>query len=98
MSIVKVKIINRDYQLACNDGAEQKLLDLVGKLDDRIQDNARKFKGANEAMLMLLTSIMLEDKLQDFQRQNQALQDRLDNMANEISSQIDKLANKIEML
>lgn len=60
-----IKILNRDYQIACGPGQEAKLYDLADKLDKRIHENAKQFKGANEITLIVLTALMMENSLQD---------------------------------
>ncbi len=89
-----IKILNRDYQIACGEGEEKKLLELASKLDKRLQDNARIFKGANEAMLMVLTALTLEDSLQDFLQQNPSTK----SVDLSIDKDIDLIADRIDIL
>lgn len=72
-----IKILNRDYQIACGPGEEQKLLDLAAKLDKRAQENSKSFRGANEMMLLVLTALTLENSVQDLSEQNSTLQKKL---------------------
>ena len=103
-----IKILNRDYQIACGDGEEKKLLELAKKLDKRLAENSRLFKGANESMLMVLTALTLEDFTHDLQQQNAALQTKLnqamesssqaiDQQLDEVTSRIDAIASYIEL-
>ncbi len=73
----QIKILNRDYNVACGAGEEQKLLDLAAKLDKRLQENARLFRGANDMMVFILTALTLEDMAQDLSQQNNVLQQKL---------------------
>lgn len=73
----QIKILNRDYNVACGAGEEQKLLDLAAKLDKRLQENARLFRGANDMMVLILTALTLEDMAQDLSQQNNVLQQKL---------------------
>lgn len=73
----QIKILNRDYNVACGAGEEQKLLDLAAKLDKRLHENARLFRGANDMMVLLLTALTLEDMAQDLSQQNNVLQQKL---------------------
>ena len=97
-----IKILNREYQIACGEGEEKKLIELASKLDKRLQDNARIFRGANEAMLMVLTALTLEDSLQDFKQQNKptnsADSSALDKDINSITNRIDSLAKKLQLI
>jgi cell division protein ZapA len=72
-----IKILNRDYQIACGPGEEQKLLDLAAKLDKRTHENSKSFRGANEIMLIVLTALTLENSVQDLSEQNATLQNKL---------------------
>lgn len=96
-----IKILNREYQIACGPGEEEKLLDLASKLNKRLSDNSRVFKGANDMMLMLLTAITLEDKIQDLEQQNK-FSNPIDISANQdiisASDRIDMLAKKLEII
>ena len=60
-----IKILNRDYQVNCGPGEEQKLLDLAATLDKRLRESEKIFKGANENLLIVLTALILEDQNQD---------------------------------
>ncbi len=97
-----IRILNRDYQISCGPGEEQKLLDLASKLDKRAQENSKAFRGANEMMLIILTALTLENSVQDLSEQNSILQKKLaegvscdDEDSNYL---IDKLAERVEHL
>lgn len=98
MSIVK--ILNRDYQIACGEGEEQKLQELAGKLDKRLRDVSRLFKGANENMIIVVTAIMLEDLVNDLQKQNELLQKQVGKQIpqNSSSEYLDSVADRIEKI
>ena len=89
-----VKILNRDYQIACGDGEEKKLIELAKKLDKRLQDNARIFRGANESMLIILTALTLEDYVQDLE-QGKSSNSADDKELDEVTNRIDKLSNYV---
>ena len=95
-----VKILNRDYQIACGDGEEQKLLDLSGKLNKRLNEVARSFKGANDSMIIAVTAIMLEDLVSDLQKQNDSLQKQLSKApVNGVSEDdLNKIENRINKI
>jgi cell division protein ZapA len=98
-----VKIFNRDYQIACGEGEEKKLIELAAKLDKRIKENARIFKGANESMLIILTALTLEDYVHDLEQQSKSNQYNIpsvshDKELDEIYNKIDNFYKKIESL
>jgi cell division protein ZapA len=80
-----IKILNRDYQINCGPGEEKKLYELAAKLSNRLQDNEKVFRGASEGLLIILTSLILED-------QNHDLQHKLD----EATTAIEKLCKLLE--
>jgi cell division protein ZapA len=93
-----IKILNRDYKIACGEGQEQKLLDLAAKLDKRLHDNSRSFKGANEITLIILTALMLEDSIQEFEKTpivgNLQNNDESNQIIDALSERIDLLSKK----
>ena len=97
-----IRILNREYQIACGPGEEHKLLDLAEKLDKRLQENSKIFRGANEMMLIVLTALTLEDSLQDLSQQNNKLQNKLtqnipcDN--DDVNNIINNLINRIDSM
>ena len=90
-----IKILNRDYQIACGEGQEQKLLDLAAKLDKRLHENSRSFKGANEITLIILTALMLEDSIQESENNSTAGNLQNDGESNQM---IDELSERIDLL
>lgn len=97
-----IRILNRDYQIACGPGEEQKLLDLAAKLDKRAQENSKSFRGANEMMLIILTALTLENSVQDLSEQNSILQKKLAEGAScsdeESNYLIDMLSERVDSL
>ena len=90
-----IKILNRDYQIACGEGQEEKLLDLAAKLDERLHQNARSFKGANDITLIILTAIMLEDSIQDSEKNSTEGNIQNDGESNQM---IDSLSERIDLI
>jgi cell division protein ZapA len=65
-TIIKVNINDRDFNMACDEGQEDRLRSLGKDVDDRIRDIKSKVGGAiNESMLFVMVSIMLADELRD---------------------------------
>ncbi len=97
-----IKILNRDYEIACGPGQEQKLIDLAAKLDQRLQGNAKAFRGANDMMVVILTALTLEDSVQDLSQQNEALQNKITQNiqcdSEDVNYIIDSLTDRIESL
>ena len=49
MAEVTLKINNRGYGLSCEDGEEQRVLDLASYVDSRLQDIAKAGAATNES-------------------------------------------------
>jgi len=63
MAEVTINIKGRSYDIACDDGQEDRVLDLAGYIDNKVHDIARSGAAYNEAHLMVLTSLVLADEL-----------------------------------
>lgn len=108
MSEVTLKINNRGYSLACDDGQEQRLVDLGHYVDSHLQDIAAAGAATNEAHLLVLTSLVLADEIFELRDTVAQLQDSMSRNVDApstgrseeeealISEAIDHLASKIE--
>ncbi len=63
-----VKILNRDYSIACGEGEEKKLIEIADRLDKKLKENARLFKGASDNLLIILTALTMEDYIHDLEQ------------------------------
>ncbi|PCI56795.1 MAG: cell division protein ZapA [Alphaproteobacteria bacterium] len=109
MSEVTLKINNRGYSLACDDGQEQRLVDLGHYVDGHLQNIAQAGAATNEAHLLVLTSLVLADEIYELrdsvaqlqnnmaqQGENAPARNRSDEDDVLIAEAIDHLAGKIE--
>ena len=70
MPIVSIKINGKDYQVACDDGEEERLHTLAAEVDERIQSIVFPMKNKpNEAMALLLANLMMVDELTEKQKE-----------------------------
>lgn len=65
MAEVNVTINGRTFGIACDDGQEQRVLDLGKYVDERLRDISRAGAANNESHLMVLTSLVLADEVFD---------------------------------
>ncbi len=64
MAIVAVKINNREYHLACDDGQEEHLRLLADDVDERVRELVSRMGGnTGEVMGFLLASITMADEI-----------------------------------
>lgn len=77
MTEVTLKINNRGYSLSCDVGQEQRLADLGGYVNSRLNDIAAAGAATNEAHLLVLTSLVLADEVFEMREEMQDLRERI---------------------
>jgi cell division protein ZapA len=65
MPHVSVRINNRQYEIACAEGEEERLLALAADLDDCVLDLRRQIAGAPEIKLLVLGALTMADKVRE---------------------------------
>jgi cell division protein ZapA len=65
MPHVTIRINNRQYELACADGEEERLLALATDLDECVIDLRKQIVGAPEIKLLVLGALMMADKARE---------------------------------
>lgn len=65
MAEVNISINGRKFGIACDDGQEQRVIDLANFVDSRLQEISKAGAGSNESHLLVLTSIVMADELFD---------------------------------
>ncbi len=74
MPEVTLKINNRGYNMACDEGQDQRLVDLSHFVDSRLQGIAQAGAASNETHLLVLTSLVLADEVYELRDQVAELQ------------------------
>lgn len=102
MSVVKLNINNRDFEIECGLGQEDQLTQLSYDLDRRIKENAEVFGDYNTNMLFIITSLQLLDELYDIRNGGQQginLDEEIGRATvhtlSQVSSRIEELAERI---
>ena len=65
MPHVSVRINARQYEIACAEGEEERLLALAADLDDCVVDLRKQIVGAPEIKLLVLGALMMADKARE---------------------------------
>jgi len=65
MAEVNITINGRRYGISCENGQEQRVLDLGAYVDSRLKEIARAGAASSEAHLLVLTALMLSDEVFD---------------------------------
>ena len=74
MAEVRIRINSRDYDIACDDGQEDRVRELGQVIDKTFKDIAKAGAASNEAHLFVLTSLVLADEVYDLRQQVRDLQ------------------------
>jgi cell division protein ZapA len=62
MAQVSIQIANRNYELACGDGEEERVRQLAAYVDEKVNDLRRQMPGAPEVKLLVFAALMLADE------------------------------------
>ena len=103
MAEVNVTIANKQYSISCDEGQEQRVIDLAAQVDGRMHEIAAMGGGATDAHLLVLNSIMMADELSNAANGNAAPQPMNGLTISEedeaaITSAIDQMAARIDCL
>ncbi len=104
MAEANLNINGKNYSIHCEDGQEQRVLELGQFVDSRLKDIAQAGAASNENHLLVLTALMLADEIFDLREDSTALNSQLQSsQANQndeasVALAIDELANRIERI
>ena len=62
MPEVSVQIANRDYELACGDGEEERVQELAAYVDEKVAELRRQLPGTPEVKLLVFAALILADE------------------------------------
>lgn len=102
MAEVNLVINGRNYSVSCDDGQEQRLMDLAHYVDQRMKEIAKSGAANNEMHLLVLTSLILADEIFDLKDNLGSVDDHLNDGEHfkqqeaVIASAIDQLADRID--
>lgn len=63
MPQVTVTINGRNYPVACDEGQEERILDLARYIDDKVKGFADEFGQVGEARLLVMAALLVTDEL-----------------------------------
>ncbi|MDB2682673.1 cell division protein ZapA [Alphaproteobacteria bacterium] len=72
MAEVTLSINGRNYGIACDDGQEQRVLDLGSYVDQRMREMSKAGAATNDSQLLVLTTILLADEIFEMRDNPQA--------------------------
>jgi len=62
MPEVSVQIANRNYELACGDGEEERVQELAAYVDEKVVELRRQLRGTPEVKLLVFAALILADE------------------------------------
>jgi cell division protein ZapA len=62
MPEVSVQIANRDYELACGEGEEERVQELAAYVDEKVTELRRQLPGTPEVKLLVFAALILADE------------------------------------
>ena len=65
MSQVNITINGRNYEIACDDGQEDRVLALGGYIDSRVSELIDQVGQVGELRLLVMGALLIADELQD---------------------------------
>ncbi len=71
MAQLSVRVNNRDYQVACADGEEEHVRRLAADVNRRVGALVEQIGQVGEARLLLMTTLLLADEVQDMRQRPQ---------------------------
>ncbi|MFN3233037.1 MAG: cell division protein ZapA [Alphaproteobacteria bacterium] len=93
MAQVTLTVNGTPYQLACNDGEEERLQDLAAIVDEKVSELAESLGRVGDAKLMLMAALLLLDEVSDQTAQAAAKAE-----ADAGAGDVDGLASEIERI
>ncbi len=102
MADIQIVVNGRPYDIACNDGEEDRLRALAQDLDRRVTGIAQSVGQVGDSRLLLLACLLVADELAESRTEAQRLKD-VDGPArraleDRLVATIDKLADRIEAI
>lgn len=82
MSVVTITLNKKHFQIACNDGEEELLIEAASQLDERITEMREASPNATTELLLIFCALALQDE-------NSDLKDNLQKVKMEPVSEID---------
>ena len=62
MPEVSVQIANRNFELACGEGEEERVQELAAYVDEKVADLRRQLPGTPEVKLLVFAALILADE------------------------------------
>ena len=104
MAQVDVSVNGQSYRIACEDGQEDRLVDLAAMVDEKVLDLVNQIGQVGSNRLLVMAALVIADELVDLKNEAGSLQELRDNsnqqdtvlVLQEITKRIENIADQVE--
>ena len=104
MAQVDVSVNGQSYRIACEDGQEDRLVDLATMVDEKVSDLVKQIGQVGSNRLLVMAALIIADELVDLKNEAGSLQEQKDNTnqhdtvlaLQEITKRIENIADQVE--
>ena len=104
MAQVDVSVNGQSYRIACEDGQEDRLVDLATMVDEKVLELVNQIGQVGSNRLLVMAALIIADELVDLKNEAGSLQEQKDNTnqqdtvlaLQEITKRIENIADKVD--
>ena len=104
MAQVDVSVNGQSYRIACEDGQEDRLVDLAALVNEKVLDLVDQIGQVGSNRLLVMAALIIADELVDLKNEAGSSQERADNSnqqdavlaLQEITKRIENIADQVE--
>ena len=104
MAQVDVSVNGQSYGIACEDGQEDRLVDLATMVDEKVLELVNQIGQVGSNRLLVMAALIIADELVDLKNEVGSLQEQKDNTnqqdtvlaLQEITKRIENIADQVE--
>ena len=104
MAQVDVSVNGQSYRIACEDGQEERLVDLATMVDEKVLELVNQIGQVGSNRLLVMAALIIADELVDLKNEAGSLQEQKDNTnqqdtvlaLQEITKRIENIADQVE--
>ncbi len=95
MKSIKVSILGKQYPLRVEESEEQNMVRIAQYVDEKFKQYKKELSKQPESTVMVLAALSITEELFEQRRQNKELNNRDDEMMEDVNQSIDTLLNHI---
>ena len=104
MAQVDVSVNGQSYRIACEDGQEDRLVDLAAMVDEKVLDLVNQIGQVGSNRLLVMAALIIADELVDLKNEAGSSQELVDNSnqqdtvlaLQELTKRIENIADQVE--